>query len=203
MPAGIVSIIPVEPCCIEPPPSPEPPPPFAPEFLLGAKQFLLFPPPPPFAVIPAKVLLPPTNPPPGLHCPCGPGSPVPPSPTTTVKVPIPIFALEIYTTPPPPPPPVSELPPPPPPPTKRTSTGKFEVVPFLDSIGATVKVALPVVVKVCTANPPDTTLVPPVIFELAVLAVNIGKGRLAKPKLFLTLLTKGIYFSLEVEVSRS
>jgi hypothetical protein len=42
-----------------------------------------------------------------------------------------------------------------------------------------------------------------VIEELEVLGMNLGNGLLDRPKLPLTLLTKGIYFSLEVEVSRT
>jgi hypothetical protein len=42
---------------------------------------------------------------------------------------------------------------------------------------------------------------PPEKEELPVVMLNVGKGLLAKPKFPLTLLTKGIYFSLEVEVS--
>jgi hypothetical protein len=51
--------------------------------------------------------------------------------------------------------------------------------------------------------PPEVVIVPPVIEELAVVGMNKGKGLLAKPKFPLMLLTKGIYFSLEVEVSRA
>jgi hypothetical protein len=46
-------------------------------------------------------------------------------------------------------------------------------------------------------------IVPPVIVELPALGINLGNGLLDRPKLPLTLLTKGIYFSLEVEVSRT
>jgi hypothetical protein len=44
-------------------------------------------------------------------------------------------------------------------------------------------------------------IVPPVIEELEVVGINEGNGLLESPKLLLTLLTKGIYFSLEVKVS--
>jgi hypothetical protein len=44
---------------------------------------------------------------------------------------------------------------------------------------------------------------PPVIFVVPASAVKVGKGLLERPKLPLTLLTKGIYFSLEVGVSRT
>jgi hypothetical protein len=46
-------------------------------------------------------------------------------------------------------------------------------------------------------------IVPPVIVELLAVGINLGNGLLDRPKLPLTLLTKGIYFSLEVEVSRT
>jgi hypothetical protein len=91
----------------------------------------------------------------------------------------------------------------PPPAITKYSTGNEKIVPFLSSLGVIVSAVVSTVVKVWILYPPAVVTEPPVIEELLVVGTKLGKGRLAKPKLPRTLLTKGIYFSLEVEVSRT
>jgi hypothetical protein len=122
---------------------------------------------------------------------------------TTIEL-LKVDRLRLPVSKPPAPPPPPKFPPPAAPPaTIKYSTGKEKVVPFLASFGVIANVEVPTDVKVCIRYPPAVVTLPPVIEELEVLGMNLGNGLLDRPKLPLTLLTKGIYFSLEVEVSRT
>jgi hypothetical protein len=110
---------------------------------------------------------------------------------------------DAYKRPPAPPPPA--VPPPPPPPPAITSTS-----PVKDKEVALTKVSVPVVVNVWVLYPPAEEIVPPPIafgfaLNISAMALPLPTPLFSEvgPKVPLTLLTKGIYFSLEVEVSRA
>jgi hypothetical protein len=135
------------------------------------------------------------------------------SPTVTEFEPEDMTAVPVLNPPPPPPPPIvfppvppaattkySTATPVPPAPVFKTPSLLTDPFPPRNSETTAVKVLFPVEVKVCILYPPAVVMLPPEESTDS-FPLEMGKGLLERPKLFLTLLTKGIYFSLEVEVS--